>query len=406
VIALGGRAVVRPEFPYHQGPSWVRILVVKRGAVAVALLIAGLSAAPAASSSEDTQLGAVRSRIRELEQKLGTLEVRGADVRRRNEELSTQLELAEARVQEVELVLQRSRDEAVRLRDGAAELALELEQRRKVVARHLEMMALLGRPGPLQLFFDGVRGGEVEKSVETVAALTSGQVRLMAEFEDVQRRHGARLAELSQVLEKAGHEARELLARRQQLATIRDQVEAELRSIERSEQSTRSALDEMRAREEALERLLQVVASKSRITANDDIRKYRGALPWPADGRVVQTFGRHFMPRYSTYTVCNGLRLEVGSGAAVKAVFPGVVAYARHFKGYGNMVVLDHGHGVYSLVAGLATIHVRLDQQVTMGHQLGLAPPPGEDGNLYLEIRVGEKPDDPRRWLQLKEGST
>jgi septal ring factor EnvC (AmiA/AmiB activator) len=82
------------------------------------------------------------------------------------------------------------------------------------------------------------------------------------------------------------------------------------------------------------------------------------------------------------------------------------VAYARHFKGYGNMVVLDHGGGVYSLVAGLATIHVRVDQRVTMGMRLGLAPPPSDDGNIYLEFRVGEKPEDPRRWLQLKGESS
>ena len=81
-----------------------------------------------------------------------------------------------------------------------------------------------------------------------------------------------------------------------------------------------------------------------------------------------------------------------------------MVAFARHFKGYGNMVVLDHGHGVYSLVAGLATIHVRLNQRVTMGTRLGLAAPPADDGNLYFEVRVGDEPQDPRRWLQLKEG--
>ena len=88
----------------------------------------------------------------------------------------------------------------------------------------------------------------------------------------------------------------------------------------------------------------------------------------------------------------------------VKAVFPGVVAYARHFKGYGNMVVVDHGHDVYSLVAGLATIHARLDQRVAMGTRLGLAAPPTDEGNLYIEIRVGNTPEDPRRWLQLAEG--
>jgi septal ring factor EnvC (AmiA/AmiB activator) len=80
-----------------------------------------------------------------------------------------------------------------------------------------------------------------------------------------------------------------------------------------------------------------------------------------------------------------------------------VVAFAQHFKGYGNMVVVDHGNDVFSLVAGLATIHVRLNQSVTMGLRLGLAAPPSEDGNLYFEIRVNEEPQDPRRWLQLEE---
>ncbi len=100
--------------------------------------------------------------------------------------------------------------------------------------------------------------------------------------------------------------------------------------------------------------------------------------------------------------MCNGLRFDAPSGVEVTAVFPGEVAYARFFKGYGNMVVIDHGHDVYSLVAGLATIHVRVNQRVDMGLRLGLASPPTEDGNIYFEIRVGKKPQDPRRWLQLR----
>ena len=117
--------------------------------------------------------------------------------------------------------------------------------------------------------------------------------------------------------------------------------------------------------------------------------------------RIVQGFGKHYLPKYSTYTVCNGLRFDAPSGSEVTAVFPGEVAYARFFKGYGNMVVIDHGNDVYSLVAGLATIHVRVNQRVDMGLRLGLASPPTEDGNTYFEIRVGKKPQDPRRWLQL-----
>ena len=206
------------------------------------------------------------------------------------------------------------------------------------------------------------------------------------------------------MLSEARTEARDLVARRRELGEVRERVDEELDQLERRQRVTTNRLDEMRQREKALAQLMTVVASQERITTREDIRRFRGALPWPAEGDVVRTFGRHYLPKYATYTLCNGLRLNVQSGSEIGAVFAGVVAYAQHFKGYGNMVVVDHGHDVYSLVAGLAAIHVRLDQRVSMGMTLGVAPPPTADGNLYVEIRVDKTPQDPRRWLQLVEG--
>lgn len=179
-------------------------------------------------------------------------------------------------------------------------------------------------------------------------------------------------------------------------------MDRRLDQLKGQERSAENQLADMRAREAALERLLKVVGQKKRFTAKEPMQRYRGALPWPAPGPVVQTFGKHFLARYATYTVCNGLRLAVVPGTLVKALFPGQVAFARHFKGYGNMVVVDHGGEVFSLVAGLSSIHARVDQRVEMGTPLGVAGLEKEEGNLYLEIRVGGKPQDPKGWLQLK----
>ncbi len=246
----------------------------------------------------------------------------------------------------------------------------------------------------------------LEEAVGTVSVLTAGQVRLFEEYREVRRQHSVRLAELSQTLDQARDEARQLEERRQELEEVRTQVARHLASLERSRASTGASLDDLRQREASLQRLVGVLASKKRFTGNEDIRGYRGALPWPAEGPVVQNFGRQKLEKYSAYTVCNGIRFDSPSSSSVNAVFPGVVAYARYFKGYGNMVVLDHGNDIYSLVAGLGTIHVRVDQNVTMGMRLGLASPPKEGGNVYFEIRVAEKPQDPKRWLQLKGGSS
>ena len=373
-------------------------------------LILPLLALPAtistAAKPTDDQLSAVRERIGRLERDLGRLSAEAETAQRERSRLDAELELADARVQEVELLLEKSGEEAKRLREEAATLGADLESRRRVLDLHLQIMVLLGRPGPLQLFVDAYRGGILEEAVGTVSVLTAGQIRLFEEYREVRRQHGIRLAELSLTLDQARDEARELEGRRQELEDVRTQVARHLASLERSRASTGASLDELRQREASLQRLVGVLASRQRFTGKEDIRGYRGALPWPIEGRVVQNFGRQKLEKYSAYTVCNGIRFDAPSSSSVNAVFPGVVAYARYFKGYGNMVVLDHGNNIYSLVAGLGTIHVRVDQRVTMGMRLGLASPPKEGGNVYLEFRVAEKPEDPRRWLQLKGGSS
>jgi murein hydrolase activator len=377
-----------------------------RGSAAVValLLAAALARAGAEGGTEAAQLQEVRSRIESLEAQLAELQRERTGASAERERLSAEVELAEARVREVELVLQRSRDEVVRLRDQAAHLGRELEGRRRALALHLEMMAVLGRPGPLQLLFDAARGGNLEQAFGTVSVLTAGQVRLMQEYGDLQRERAQRMAELSQIMATAEREAGDLVARRQELSALRDRAAAHVTQLERQEQRAVDSLEDMREREQALGRLMQLLGSRERSEAAEDVRRFRGAMAWPAPGRVIVGFGRHYLPKYATYTVCNGIRLDVPASTSVGAVFPGVVAYAQHFKGYGNMVVVDHGHRVFSLVSGLATIFVRVNQRVAMGLALGLTPPPTEDGNLYLEIRVDERPEDPRRWLQLKEG--
>lgn len=372
-----------------------------RAAVISGSLLLVLSA-PGATPPTDDQLISVRNRIGQLEQRLKELSQESAGVERERRELDAQLELADARVRETELLLVQSSEEVERLRSESAELASQLEARRQMLDRHLEIMALLGRPGPLQLFFDAYQGGDLEEAVGTVSVLTGGQMRMVEEYHEVSRQHGLRLAELSRTLEQAREEAQQLEIRRDELETVRDRVARKQTNLENSRKSAGATLEDLREREAALERLVNVLSSRDRFTGSEDIRGYRGALPWPVEGPVVQGFGRQRLPKYNTYTVCNGLRFSAPSSAPVVAVFPGVVAYARHFKGYGNMVVLDHGNAVYSLVAGLGTIHVRVDQRVTMGMRLGLASPPTDGGNVYLEFRVGEKPEDPRRWLQLK----
>ena len=373
----------------------------KSTAVALLVLVAAATAVGQESTATD-QLGEVRNRIGSLERRLMELDAENRSQLEERERLTSELELAEARVREVELVLEHSLEEATEVAGAAAVLASDLEHHRRLLQGHVEIMALLGRPGTMQLLYDGARGGDLEGAISTIAVLTSGQLQLVEEYGDLHRRRSVRLAELSQILEQTRQDAVVLEARQKELEEVRQSVDLQIRQLSKSTRSAESELEELRQREQALERLLGTLSERRPFTGGDDIRTFRGALPWPVSGPIVRGFGKHYLPKYSNYTVCNGLRFDSPSGAEVSAVFPGEVAYARFFKGYGNMVVIDHGNDVYSLAAGLATIHVRVNQRVDMGLRLGLASPPSQDGNTYFEIRVGKKPQDPRRWLQLR----
>lgn len=127
----------------------------------------------------------------------------------------------------------------------------------------------------------------------------------------------------------------------------------------------------------------------------------RGKLPHPADGPIEVGFGRVVNPRFHTVTVQKGVDIGARKGEPVRAVAPGRVAHAGWFKGYGNLVIVDHGDGYHTLVAHLDSMSTAMGEDVEAGSLLGTA---GETGSLkgphlYFEIREKGRPVDPVAWL-------
>jgi septal ring factor EnvC (AmiA/AmiB activator) len=119
------------------------------------------------------------------------------------------------------------------------------------------------------------------------------------------------------------------------------------------------------------------------------------------DGRVRAGFGRRKHPRFDTYTVHNGIEIEAAPEVEVRAVHEGRVVFAERFRGYGLMVVVDHGAKHHSLYAHLAEVAVEPGQEVAEGATLGRADPGGDEGpGVYFEMRYQGRPEDPLDWLR------
>ncbi len=127
---------------------------------------------------------------------------------------------------------------------------------------------------------------------------------------------------------------------------------------------------------------------------------FRGDLDWPANGRVVSRFGRDASGRFGE-SGRSGIDIATPEGTPVRAVHPGTVGFAEPFTGFGNLVVVDHGHNAFTVYGYLASLAVSRGQRVDAGDELGVSgTAPAGPAALYFEVRVDGRPTDPVQWLK------
>ena len=128
----------------------------------------------------------------------------------------------------------------------------------------------------------------------------------------------------------------------------------------------------------------------------------RGRLEWPAPGRIVEEYGTRINPRFGTKTFRNGIDIDAAEGSSVHVVFPGHVLYTGWFRGYGNLIIVDHGSEYYTLYAHVADMKVAEGDDVRQGQVIGTVGDTGslQGPRLYFEVRYQGKPQDPAQWLR------
>ncbi|MBC8445143.1 MAG: peptidoglycan DD-metalloendopeptidase family protein, partial [Rhodospirillaceae bacterium] len=141
-------------------------------------------------------------------------------------------------------------------------------------------------------------------------------------------------------------------------------------------------------------------ASKGNKAPGISISKSRGTLPYPAIGRLVGRYGQAM----ETGMTRKGITIETGALAQVVIPHTGTVVFAGTFKGYGQLLIIEHGEGYHSLLAGLARIDNVIGQQVSSGEPAGIMGNPISGlPVLYVELRRNGQPINPLPWLAARK---
>ena len=129
--------------------------------------------------------------------------------------------------------------------------------------------------------------------------------------------------------------------------------------------------------------------------------KNKGKLPWPADGPVVDRFGKHYHPVYKNLQLPpnNGFDIALGKDVKVKAVFDGVVKQVMVMPGYNQCVMIQHGN-YFTLYCKLRSIKVKEGDKVKTSDEIGTVDTINGQTQLHFELWKGSKPQNPEEWLK------
>lgn len=276
---------------------------------------------------------------------------------------------------------------------------------RRALGRHLRILYIYGRPSLLKVLLTSEDITEFWRRVQYVKAVEEWEriysEALTREMRSVQK-HSALL--------KARLEARRklIVGKRKKERALKANM-AKIRRILTRLRRDRKAKEEVlrerrRAIEESQRKIESLILAKKVPGPGKKFVRMKGKLPWPVEGPVAEKFGRHRDPQLGTWTFNRGIGIKVPEGTVVRAVADGKVILEEWLRGYGQVVLLDHGGNFFTLYGGLKDVYVGQGQDVKAGEPIGtsgradaLSPP-----MLHFEILEGTEVLDPTKWLKPK----
>lgn len=322
----------------------------------------------------------VRAGLEELEREIATLQRELGDTER----------AAAAKRAAVEALAAKYRAQTARLGEQQGELGTLIDTQYRMGRRDFVKM-FLNQEDPARL-------GRALAYYRYVALARSARIRAI----------GADLRAIEALKVRVQREQQELnalsTAQQKQQAALTErqrQRRAVLTSLEQRIGTHQTELEALKRDETRLERLIEEIRAAVREVPPDapasvSFQQMRGRLALPVNARIRARFGE---PRAGAGR-WRGVFLEAQEGQEVRAIFDGRVAFADWLRGFGLLLILDHGSGYMSLYSHNQDLRKQVGDWVTTGEVIARAGTSGglRSSGLYFEIRHNGEPQNPLLW--------
>jgi septal ring factor EnvC (AmiA/AmiB activator) len=381
----------------------------KRGIfLLLALLV--FSVMPGAARSESGK--DVKERYRNVQKEIQSKEARLKRARKVEgitlkdiDELNRRLNTVSRELKKHRRELEKTRKDVDRLEGEVARLLEKLEFRRRVMKRKLRAMHRYEKFGDALLVLGAAEDiPQIMRRWRYLESLARHEGEMVRGYNDDLRELGRRQARLHALERKLAEEEKQVLRNRRKLAARKKEKQRFLASVRREKESSERVLKDLRKSSARLAKLMREREASAAYSSSADFRKLKGRLPWPVPGLVAVPYGSQKDPRFNTAIFRNGITIEGDEDELARAVHSGKVVYADWFKGYGQLVIVNHGGGYHTLYANLSDIFLKTGDIIDNKTQIGRIGTSGlvDRPSLYFEIRYKGKPLNPSQWLKRR----
>lgn len=367
----------------------------------VGLLLGCLLLTSGAQASGEQRLSVLRGEIKRTEQVL-------ANQKSTTKELQSELQSTEQRIgelaqrqRELEQELNTKRQELTRLVQQRTELLAQQQHQKRVLGQQIISAYTRGGHDYAKLLLSQSGAGQLERVLAYYSFLNDARVQAIEALKET----SFALFQVGEQLEAQERTLKDLLAHQEQERQDLDNRNTlRERTLSRLKRDMNMAEQQLSQLQDSEQSLRAVIAEARKPVAGPSGPSSRGLagkqkqLSWPVRGHISKRFGQ---PRQGGLN-WKGVVLAAREGSEVNAVAPGSVVYSNWVKGFGLLLVIDHGQGYMSIYGHNQALLRQAGDEVRQGEPIALVGRSGghSEPGLYFEIRHQGAAVDPSRWCR------
>lgn len=341
----------------------------------------------------------------ELKGILRTLEQKESDLGRLNNDLRG-----------VETSLDRTGREIKKVTEEANKKRLEIERR-------LSSLYKAGELGALRMFFSAESFPQLAENIRYMRSILENDKRIFYEYNQKIDQLKLLKSDLERDALKKERIKTGIEEKKREIEKEKSKKAALLGKVRHDRKSYETSLKELQANASRLQAMITRLDALSRRKLSSRHEKpgsrlkplaelppvpdrgfasQKGRMSLPVRGEIIESYGKHKHSEFNSFTFSKGLSISAVSGVEIKVIYEGTVIFADYFKGFGNMMVVDHGGGYFSLYAHASRLTKKVGAEVARHETIGfVGDVDSTKGSvLYFEIRHQGKPVDPAAWVR------